>query len=136
MPISRQARMMRTAISPRLAIRIFLNILVERNAALILPVGTGVCLRQISCGWDFLRRGSGGGGAELRWAGTGEDARPSMSIYLFWSMTMAPAGCFSALAFLVAMVLSTHSSAAFRSAERAAGSLHWILARSRYIRFM
>src|ERR1035441_3704248 len=43
-------------------------------------------------------------------------------------------GCFSAFAFLVAMVLSTHSSAVFRSAARAAGSSHWISARSRYTR--
>ena len=40
MPISRHAAMMRTAISPRLAIRIFLNIRGwTRSVALILPVG-------------------------------------------------------------------------------------------------
>src|ERR1019366_5222462 len=43
---------------------------------------------------------------------------------------------FSALAFLAAMALSTHSSAAFRSALRASGWSHSDSARSRYSRFM
>src|ERR1700681_261205 len=53
MPISRQAAMTRTAISPRLAIRIFLNI--RRwtySAALILPVGGEVMrLSMRVCWW-------------------------------------------------------------------------------------
>src|SRR6202795_4398150 len=53
MPISRQAAMMRTAISPRLAIRIFLNIRSwTYSAALILPVGVeGVLLSMCVCWW-------------------------------------------------------------------------------------
>src|SRR6266576_6742357 len=57
--------------------------------------------------------------------------------YLFCSMVIPVLlGCFSALAFLTAIVLSTHSSAVFRSAARAAGSSHCKSARSRYNRFI
>src|SRR5437879_10905621 len=64
MPISRQAAMMRTAISPRLAIRIFLNIRSwTYSAALILPVGVeGVLLSMCACWWRVgrpARRGTG-----------------------------------------------------------------------------
>src|SRR5258706_12695824 len=53
MPISRQAAMMRTAISPRLAIRIFLNMLhLTRCAALILPARPTATHPQITCGRD------------------------------------------------------------------------------------
>src|SRR5271157_67520 len=52
------------------------------------------------------------------------------------SVVTTPEGpAFSALAFLVAMVLSTQSSADFRSALRASGLSHSRSARSRYIRF-
>src|SRR5229473_6651325 len=73
MPISRQAAIMRTAISPRLAIRIFLNIRSRTYAAaLILPVGVeGVC---------WYRCGLGGGepGALAR-LGRGQKPRPYTS---------------------------------------------------------
>src|SRR5664279_384650 len=52
------------------------------------------------------------------------------------SVVTIPVGpAFSALAFLVAMVLSTQSSADFRSALRASGLSHSKSARSRYIKF-
>src|SRR5271165_6234534 len=52
------------------------------------------------------------------------------------SVVTTPEGpAFSALAFLVAMVLSTQSSADFRSALRASGLSHSKSARSRYIKF-
>src|SRR5450755_4602512 len=52
------------------------------------------------------------------------------------SVVTIPEGpAFSALAFLVAMVLSTQSSADFRSALRASGLSHSKSARSRYIKF-
>src|SRR5258708_7514654 len=69
MPISRQAAMMRTAISPRLAIRVFLNICSwTYAAALILPVGVdGVC-------WYRCGLGGGDPGAPPGWDG---DKAPS-----------------------------------------------------------
>ena len=161
--------MTRTAISPRLATRIFLNIMSEqcrrerpararsaRNSSLIVA-------RHHSAGrlaLAFCRQSPRLLVLAARRAGCPPDSRRDAGATLFVQkyeslfcfrrgfrelklptsyllgmvIPLAP-GCFSALIFLVVMVLSTHSSAVFRSAARAAGSSHSRSPFSRYSRF-
>ncbi len=67
--------------------------------------------------------------------GEGRSIGIAVSYWVVSVVTMPDGPAFSALAFLVAMVLSTQSSAAFRSALRASGLSHSYSARWRYSRF-
>src|SRR5437660_12755472 len=93
MPISRQAAIMRTAISPRLAIRIFLNIRSwTYSAALILPVGVeGVLLSMCACWWRAERP---------RPAGRARTPVPSTNYLLVLIHDNASRGLFFCLGFL------------------------------------